>query len=199
MKKTVILRKVCFIVLSSVFFMQATNAFADPEMGRHHGRPPHGPGYGYGDHPRYRYHDGRFYRPTWFGLFEIAIDIPPIGAIITVLPPRHRTIIVGDVTYYYYDGVYYTVCPSGYVVVPAPAPVVVPAAVVTPNPVTNAPAVNTQSQETSGETITINIPNTNGSYTPVILTKQKNGYTGPQGEYYSEHPTVEQLKVLYGK
>ena len=25
------------------------------------------------------------------------------------------------------------------------------------------------------------------------------GFVGPQGEYYPGHPTVEQLKILYGK
>lgn len=49
------------------------------------------------------------------------------------------------------------------------------------------------------ETVVINIPNSNGSYTQVTLRKSGSGYIGPQGEYYPEHPTVEQLKALYGK
>jgi len=89
--------------------------------------------------------------------------------------------------YYYSDDIYYRPGPSGYVVVPAPAA----AAVVT------APNI-TQPGATSGEAVVINIPNTNGGYTPVQLTKHKEGYVGPQGEYY-EHPTVKQLKVLYGR
>ena len=48
------------------------------------------------------------------------------------------------------------------------------------------------------ETLIINIPNSNGSYTPVTLVRQGNGYIGPQGEYYASRPTVAQLKVLYG-
>jgi len=52
---------------------------------------------------------------------------------------------------------------------------------------------------TKGEQITINVPNSNGSYTPVTLVKYGNGYIGPQGEYYPGNPTVEQLKALYGK
>jgi hypothetical protein len=47
--------------------------------------------------------------------------------------------------------------------------------------------------------VTVNVPNTNGSFTPVTLIKQKDGYIGPQGEYYPGNPTVDQLKVLYGK
>ncbi len=38
-----------------------------------------------------------------------------------------------------------------------------------------------------------------GGYTAITLKKWGNGFIGPQGEYYSEHPTVEQLKTLYGK
>lgn len=138
-------------------------------------------------HQRYHYHDGRFYRPAWFG-FEFAVVSPPIGVVVRVLPFGYRTIIVGGGTYYYYDNIYYTTCPSGYIVVPAP--------VVTPTAVT-VPAA--QPQAASGETVTINVPNSNGSYTPVTLVKHNNGYIGPQGEYYPGHPTIEQLKALYGK
>ena len=49
------------------------------------------------------------------------------------------------------------------------------------------------------ESVVINIPNSNGSYTQVTLTKSGDGYIGPQGEYYTGHPTVEELKVLYGE
>ncbi|MCX5656814.1 MAG: DUF6515 family protein [Candidatus Omnitrophica bacterium] len=135
---------------------------------------------------RYHYHDGRFYRPGWFGL-ELAIGVPPIGAVVTFLPSRHRTIISGGVAYYYYSDIYYTACPSGYIVVPAPAVVALP----------TVPVV--QPKVTAEEAAIINIPNSNGSYTTVTLVKHNNGYIGPQGEYYPAHPTVEQLKVLYGK
>ncbi len=143
-------------------------------------------------HNRYHYRDGRFYRPGWFG-FDFVVVVPPIGAVITVLPPKRTTIIVKGVKYYYYDNVYYSDCPSGYIVVPAPA--------TTPD-VVAAPAEKAapaeQPQAPSGETVVINIPNAAGGYTPVTLVKDKDGYIGPQGEYYQGHPTVDQLKVLYG-
>ncbi len=192
-------------------------------------------------HTRYHYRDGRFYRPGLFGFGFVAVA-PPIGAVITVLPPRHNiimlrgvkyyyydnvyyttcpsgyivvnlpigaivtalppgynTVTVGDVKYYYYDNVYYTTCPSGYIVVPAPAatPDVVstPAEKAVP---TEKAAPAEQPQASSGETVVINIPNAAGGYTPVTLVKDKDGYIGPQGEYYQGHPTVDQLKVLYG-
>lgn len=37
-----------------------------------------------------------------------------------------------------------------------------------------------------------------GGYTAVTLTKHKTGYLGRQGEYYEDHPAVEQLRALYG-
>ena len=135
---------------------------------------------------RYYYHNGRFYRPGWFG-FEFAIAVPPIGAVVTFLPTGHRTIIVGGVKYYHYSDSYYTACPSGYIIVPAPSVAAVPAV-----PVVQPKAI-------AEEVVAINIPNSNGSYTTVTLVKHNNGYIGPQGEYYPKYPTVEQLNVLYGK
>lgn len=57
--------------------------------------------------------------------------------------------------------------------------------------------IQPQSSPEQEETVIINVPNSNGSYTPVKLTKHGQGYTGPQGEYYESYPSVEQLKVLY--
>ena len=45
----------------------------------------------------------------------------------------------------------------------------------------------------------INIPNGDGSYTSVTLQKTEKGYLGPQGEFYTDHPTEDQLKVRYCK
>jgi hypothetical protein len=92
------------------------------------------------------------------------------------------------VTYYYYNDIYYAGCPSGYVVVPAP---VVEHRVVY---VSAGSAVQTA----SGTTVTINVPRANGGYEPVTLVQERDGYRGPQGEYYPGRPTVEQLRVLYG-
>jgi hypothetical protein len=47
--------------------------------------------------------------------------------------------------------------------------------------------------------VTINVPNSRGGYTLVALVKSQDGYVGPQGEYYQGYPTIEQLKVIYGK
>jgi len=50
-----------------------------------------------------------------------------------------------------------------------------------------------------GETFVVNILNSNGSYTSVTLVKSGDGYVGPQGEFYPGRPSVDQLRVLYGK
>jgi hypothetical protein len=183
MDKTIFSNKYLrLLCLGLIVFSQSAIAFARPNMGVPQGRAHreqkevvvrHVP-----EHCRYR--DGRFYKPSWFGLFEVAVSMPHIGASITVLPIGHKTKIVGGRTYYCYDDIYFTSCPSGYVVVPAPV-------------------VHTNVAVASSGAITVNVPNSNGSYSPVTLIKQNDGYIGPQGEYYPSHPTVEQLKVLYGK
>ena len=50
-----------------------------------------------------------------------------------------------------------------------------------------------------GTSITVNVPNANGSYTPVVIHQSGNGFVGPQGEYYEVMPTKKQLKALYGR
>jgi len=47
-------------------------------------------------------------------------------------------------------------------------------------------------------TVTVNITNSNGSISPVRLTKQGVGYVGPRGEYYDHLPTESELKPIYG-
>jgi hypothetical protein len=56
----------------------------------------------------------------------------------------------------------------------------------------------TQMPQDTG-TITINVNNSNGSITPVILRRQGAVFIGPRGETYTTIPTQEQLKqVGYG-
>lgn len=44
----------------------------------------------------------------------------------------------------------------------------------------------------------VNVPNANGSFTPVTLHLGPNGWVGPKGEVYPTLPTPDQLKGLYG-
>ena len=164
------------IFLSIIFLGQTSDAFA---RARHRPRPrPHRHYRRVVVRPRgyvtiaiggLRYH---CHRGVLYrkGVSGYVVVAAPVGAVIPILPIGYRTIVIGRGTYYYYGGVYYRRYPSGYVVVPAPV-----------------------------TTVVINIPNSNGSYTPVVLQKSGDGYVGPQGEYYPGHPTVGQLKVLYAK
>lgn len=136
---------------------------------------------------RYHYRDGGWHRSGWFG-FDFAIAALTIGALIDTLPPASNTVVVGGVPYYYSNGYYFRPCPSGYVVVPAP--------------VATAPvpyAVPVQPAAQPGGSVVVNVPNSDGTYTPVTLVKYNNGYIGPQGEFYSGNPTVDQLRTLYGR
>jgi len=56
--------------------------------------------------------------------------------------------------------------------------------------------INQLRQETN--TLMINIRNSNGSITPVMIRRQGINYIGPKGELYYAIPTEEQLKPIYG-
>ncbi len=126
----------------------------------------------------YYYCEGDYYR---YGPRGYVIVPAPVGAVVTTLPEPHQTVIINGVVYHYDNGVYYQQGPGGYVVVPA-TPLAVAAA--TPAP----------------SSLVINVPNKNGSFTPVTLQSASNGmFIGPQGEVYPNPPTAEQLKDLYGQ
>lgn len=56
-----------------------------------------------------------------------------------------------------------------------------------------------ESLEAQSQTETVMIPNANGSYTPVVLSKAGHGqYRGPRGEIYTARPSEDQLKQAYG-
>jgi len=157
------------------------------------------PAYAWGGHGGYRYHGGRWYNDGWFwagaGLTALAV-----GATIASLPPSYSTVYVGGVPYYYSGGTYFVAGPAGYVAVAPPA--AAPAMVVSPPPVMTPVSPSSLPQASPAEAsgnFDVYVPNSNGSYTLVTLKKADKGYLGPQGEFYPEHPTVEKLKVLYGK
>jgi hypothetical protein len=74
-----------------------------------------------------------------------------------------------------------------------PAPVVV----AQPAPVVVAQQGPTETY--SGDTVTVNVPNSSGGYTAVVLRRSGNGYVGPQREYYDQVPTTAQLQAMYGR
>ena len=96
---------------------------------------------------------------------------------------------------YYYGNPYYPAAPVGYVGVAQPPVAYVPASAPAAAPsVTQAPAVASVS-----DSVDIHIPNGNGSFTLVTLQKTEKGFLGPQGEFYADHPTEDQLRARYIK
>jgi len=141
------------------------------------------------------YWEGMFYR-TAAGHYVV---VPaPVGAVVTTIPPVAPPVVVDGVPYYSINGATYMQTTYGYQVVPPPNVVVVNE---TPPPVT--PAVVSVASGTpvaaGNDYFTVNIPNARGGYTPVVLKRSGNGFVGPQGEYYTEFPRVDQLKIMYGK
>ena len=50
----------------------------------------------------------------------------------------------------------------------------------------------------AADTVVINIENSNGSVTPVVIRRQGHVYVGPKGEIYNALPTQDQLRPVYG-
>ena len=140
------------------------------------------------DRSRYYYYDGLYYSRRSVDYVLVA---PPIGAIVRSVPPDYQAVVINGVTYYTDNGTYYIYTRNGYQVVLRPAPSV-PVVAVQP-----APAVT--AQPVPDDPFTVNVPNDKGGYTPVVIKRSGNGFTGPQGEFYPEFPKVAQLKSMYGK
>jgi hypothetical protein len=165
-----ILRSKLFVTIFMVLALSCPNAFA---WGGHGGGRHENGG-------RYYYHGGRWHGGSSWFWFDAGVTALAIGAIAETLPPRYTTVVVSGNPYYYYEGAYYQPYPSGgYVVVPAPS----------------AQAANPVAEQNS---FTVNIPDSRGGYKAVVIEKIKGGFRGPQGEFYSEFPSVEQLRVMYG-
>jgi hypothetical protein len=149
------------------------------------------------------YYSGYGYGPRWPYGYDFA---PGIGTFVTYLPDVYETVIINGHTYYFAGGYYFRPYSSGYVIVPEPVSVA-PATVQTQKSEATAQTSSSsdadkqpvaQPKSASHDTITVNIPNSKGGFTPVALVKNKDGYLGPQGEFYAGHPTVDELKALYG-
>jgi hypothetical protein len=199
MEKILSRRILLFAVLLGVLGLaQAKDSFAQPPRSRpdHHAGPsfhnsPPRPYY-HRDLPRgcmplrvadmlFYYLEGTYYRETPSGYVIVSA---PRGAMIPLLPERNKVIVYDNTDYYYYNSAYYVKQPSGYAVVTPPPSVVS----------SNAPAV-----EAPEKTIVVTVPNPNGSYMPVTLQKYSDGYVGPNGEFYPDYPTIDQLKTMYSK
>jgi len=145
-----------------------------------------------------------FYRSTPGGYVVVPA---PMGAVVPALPPGYTVVYMGGMPYYYYGNAYYAAAPSGYVVTAPPAlaaPIAAAPSVApvqqqapVPAPIAQQPAVAVASAPS--DAVETYIPNGNGSFTVVTLRKTDKGFLGPQGEFYADHPTEEQLKARYCK
>jgi hypothetical protein len=138
----------------------------------------------------YFYHRGSFYRKRFI---HYVVVPAPVGAVVQEIPAGYRSIVINGVNYLNYDGVYYKSGPTGYTVVSLP---IDNGYGTNPIQIASAPVSHTQ---TAGNTITINVPNANGSYTPVVLEEINGTYTGPRGEVYPTKPDISQLRRMYGQ
>jgi hypothetical protein len=186
------------LVLSTLCFVQVKDSFAQPPRS-HQGHFSRSSPHGYSPHPYYYrnlpwgyttlrvadmlyyYLNGTYYQETPSGYVIVSA---PRGAMITSIPERHKVIVYNNTDYYYYNSAYYVKQPTGYTVVTPPPSVVS----------SNAPAV-----EAPEKTVVVTVPNPNGSYIPVTLQKYSDGYVGPNGEFYPDYPTLDQLKAMYSK
>ncbi|MHC4655331.1 MAG: hypothetical protein ACYS91_09980 [Planctomycetota bacterium] len=58
--------------------------------------------------------------------------------------------------------------------------------------------VRTREMAVENTKVTVWITNSNGSQTSVSLQKSGPGFVGPRGEYYTNMPTQQQLRIVYG-
>ena len=144
----------------------------------------------------------------WEGMFcrhmaDRYVVVPaPVGAVVTEIPSGAPAVVVDGTPYYTVNGVTYMRTSYGYQVVQPPsviAPVSNVSTPAAPNVVVGAPTAPLGTSTNADNSFIVNIPNSKGEYTPVTLRRAGNGFFGPQGEYYTEFPRIEQLKVMYAK
>ena len=128
---------------------------------------------------------------TW-----VASPLPPPPVqqprVVAEAPKPHRTVIIDGFVYHEYDGVYYKGGPADYAMVSLGQ--------ASPVPTTAIAVAGSVPSAAAPNTTVVNVPNQNGSYTPVTLQAGGHGvYIGPQGEVYPTLPTAEQLRAMYGK
>ena len=140
---------------------------------------------------QYYYHHGYFYRQGWGGY--VMVDAP-VGVMVPDLPYGYSIIVVNGKRYFYYNRPYFVSGPRGYVVVDAPSYEVF----------SGSPPVYVLEEPRPADPVTlpgsytINIPGSQGRYVPLTFKRQGTGFIGPQGEYYPQFPSVEELKIVYG-
>lgn len=62
----------------------------------------------------------------------------------------------------------------------------------------NAARAEAAAANQAANTTVVNVTNSNGSVTPVVLTRTGTGWQGPRGEIYPSIPSQSQLRPVYG-
>lgn len=150
----------------------------------------------------------------------------PYGRYETSLGVGHVSIVLGNLRFYYNDGVFYKRGQRDYVVVEPPRGAIIyrlptghgrvvinDVDYYTYNgvyykrcprgyEVVSAPrtiVVEAEPPATAPGEVLVNIANNQGGYTSVLIKKSGQGFVGPQGEFYQTFPEVSQLKLMYVK
>ncbi len=142
----------------------------------------------------YQVYDGVYYRSVPGGYVAVPSyqvqTVQPVGTVSKFCPTCGRT-YSGSEKYCQFDG-------TALKIKGMPAQSIPQSQAQVAQPVATAPTNLLPSA--APQTFVVNVPNKNGSYTPVTLQAASDGtYIGPQGEVYPTKPTEEQLKELYGK
>ena len=131
----------------------------------------------------YYYYQGDYYLENQD---RVEISEPPVGAIVRRIPHKREVLWINGQKYYRSRGAYYVRVRGGYEIMPPPGIILTEAPLRTDLPLKQ-------------QVFKINVPNFNSGYTTVAIQREGTGFVGPQGEYYPQFPTVEQLRIMYGR
>ena len=159
------------------------------------------PAFAYGGHGGWHGGGHGWGRGGWgWGWGWGAVGLVETAALLNTAYPYAPYYYVNGVPYYY-GNPYYPAAPVGYVGVAQPPVAYVPASTPMAAPYATPAAASSQPPAAASvsDSFDIHIPNGNGSFTLVTLQKTEKGFLGPQGEFYADHPTEDQLKARYCK
>lgn len=157
------------------------------------------------------YWEGMYYRRN---VNRYVVVPPPVGVVVPVIPQGCQPVVIEGVQYYNVNEATYMPTSSGYQVVPEPKVIVIKDSELKKSAkeayeaelmeekaqaAANARAAQGAATTLTEVCFTVNVPNPRGNYTAVTLKRSGAGFIGPQGEYYTEFPSVEQLRAMYAK
>ncbi len=152
-------------------------------------------GHGFINFEFFTWPDPYYYNsPYYYQTFDTSYAVQPVYQPVETI--NGVTYFLSNGNYYIYNGSYYQpVAPPQNYIQPADTQVEAMGSITPSGTVT---AVSPDAEDAAQDSFTVNIPNNNGGFTPVIIKKSGSGYTGPQGEFYPDFPKIAQLKAMYG-